>query len=215
MASAIYLEIYQTRHEKRRDWETSLWLKKESCPSRLTYCCGPPSGLVVMLKIFSAKLACNLKAPFFAASSQLRMWGRKQQEFSELRQQKSWQMNQLWTETHLYLAFFDSDSFCIDIDTLCTWTLSGNKNHFQDLQLYNWKRVTCIAGRLEIAGEGMFVFQIEDNNCQIDTIKILKLPLLFPQHWAERVKDNHPIKYEMKIEADEDGCTLLWQQQTR
>ena len=89
-----------------------------------------------------------------------------------------------------YLARFDSDSFCIGIDTLCTWTLSGNKNHFQDLRLYNGKNVTGIAGGLEIAGEGTFVFQIEDNDGWIDTIKIshsfyvlwLKLPLLSPQH---------------------------------
>ena len=119
-----------------------------------------------------------------------------------------------------YLAHFDSDSFCIGIDTLCTWTLSDNKIHFQDLQLYNGG----IAGRLDIADEGTFVFWIEGNDGHnINTIKIpcsfyvpgLKLPLLSSQNWAETAKDNHPIKYRTKIEADEDGCTLLWQQQTR
>ena len=126
-------------------------------------------------------------------------------------------------DTPTYLARFDSDSYRIGIYTLCTRTLSGNKNRFQDLQLYKGKSVTGIAGGLEIAGEGTFVFRIEDNEGHVDTIKIphsshvlgLKLPLLSPQHWAETAKDNYSIKYETKIEADEDGCTLLWRQKTR
>ena len=61
-------------------------------------------------------------------------------------------------DSSTYLVCFDSDSFHIGIDTLCTRNLSGNKNHFQDLRLYNRKSVTGIAGRLDIAGKGMFVF---------------------------------------------------------
>ena len=57
----------------------------------------------------------------------------------------------------------------------------------------------------------------------IDTIHIpgrfyvprLKLPLLSPQHWAKTAQDNLPVKYGIKIESNEDGCTLLWKQQTR
>ena len=60
-----------------------------------------------------------------------------------------------------YLACFDSYSFCIGINTFCTQTLSGNKNQFQDLQLYNRKSVTGIAGGLEITGEGTIVFQMK------------------------------------------------------
>ena len=62
-------------------------------------------------------------------------------------------MRTLWTETEriienklmvdmdspTYLAHFDSDFFYIGIDTLWTWTLSCNKNHFQGLKLYNEK----------------------------------------------------------------------------
>ena len=66
-----------------------------------------------------------------------------------------------------YLAHFDSDSFHIGIDTICTQTLSGNKNHFQDLRLYNGKSVTGIPGGLEITGEGTFVFQIEDDDAEL------------------------------------------------
>ena len=39
--------------------------------------------------------------------------------------------------------------------------------------------------------------------------------MLSPQHWAETAGDNAPIKFGTKIEADEEGCTLLWKQQTR
>ena len=45
-----------------------------------------------------------------------------------------------------YLACFATDSFRIGVDTLCTSTLLGNKHHFEDLQLYNGKSVTGIAG---------------------------------------------------------------------
>ena len=45
-----------------------------------------------------------------------------------------------------YLARFNTDSFCIGVDTLCTRTLSGNKEHFEDLQLYKGKEVTGISG---------------------------------------------------------------------
>ena len=122
-----------------------------------------------------------------------------------------------------YLACFDSDSFHIGIDKLCTGTLSDKKSYFQDLRLYNGKSVTGIAEGLEIAGEGTFVSLIEDDDGQSNAINIpcsfyvigVKLPLLSPQHWAETAKDKNPIKYGTKIKADDDGCTLLWQQQTR
>ncbi len=39
-----------------------------------------------------------------------------------------------------YLARFHTDSFRIGVDTLCTRTLSGNKEHVEDLHLYKGKR---------------------------------------------------------------------------
>ena len=71
-----------------------------------------------------------------------------------------------------YLARFDTDSFRIGVDTLCTRTLSGNKEHFEDLHLYKGKEVTGISGGLEIAGEGTFVFNIQSDDGIIDTIRI-------------------------------------------
>ncbi len=87
-----------------------------------------------------------------------------------------------------YLARFDTDSFRIGVDTLCTRTLSGNKEHFKDLRLYKGKEVTGISGGLEIAGEGTFVFNIQSDDGIVDTNKIprslyvpgIKLPLLSP-----------------------------------
>ena len=122
-----------------------------------------------------------------------------------------------------HLARFDTNSFLIGVDTLCTWTLSGNRDHFEDLKPYKGLQVTGIAGGLEIATEGTFVFRIQSDDGMLDTIRIpgsfyvpgLKLLLLSLQHWAETARDNSPVKYGTKIESDEDGCTLLWKQQTR
>jgi hypothetical protein len=107
-----------------------------------------------------------------------------------------------------HLARFDTDSFRIGVDTLCTRTLSGNKDHFEDLRTYDGSKVTEISGGLEIKGVGTFVFRIQSNDGIVDTIKIpgsfyvpgLKLPLLSPQHWAETARDNSPVKYGTKLE---------------
>jgi hypothetical protein len=117
-----------------------------------------------------------------------------------------------------YLAQFDSDSIHIGINTLYTCMLSGKKDHFENLTLHKGQSVKGTAGGLEIDGQGTFVFWIQYDDGQIDTIKNpqsfympgLKLPLLSPQYWAETAKDNLPIKFGTKIEADEEGCTLLW-----
>ncbi len=49
-----------------------------------------------------------------------------------------------------HLARFDTDSFRIGVDTLCTRTLSGNKEHFEDLKMYDGSKVTGISGGLEM-----------------------------------------------------------------
>ena len=61
------------------------------------------------------------------------------------------EINYLVYESHLnqdspYLARYDTDSFRISKDTLCTDNLSGNEDHFKDLQLYKGKNVTGISG---------------------------------------------------------------------
>jgi hypothetical protein len=45
-----------------------------------------------------------------------------------------------------HLACFDTDSFRIGVDTLCTRTLSDNEEHFEDLQPYKGSKVTGILG---------------------------------------------------------------------
>ena len=88
------------------------------------------------------------------------------------------EINFLAQESHFeqdsptYLALFNTYSFRIGVDTLCTCTLSGNKEHLEALQLYKGKKVTRISGELEIAGEDTFVFNIQSDNGTIDTIKI-------------------------------------------
>jgi hypothetical protein len=87
-----------------------------------------------------------------------------------------------------HLARFDTESFRIGVDTLCTRTLSGNKDHFEDLKPYKGSKVTGISGGLEIQAEGTFVFSIQSDDGMVDTIRIpgsfyvpgLKLPLLSP-----------------------------------
>ena len=122
-----------------------------------------------------------------------------------------------------YLTQFDSNSFRIGVDTLFTHMLSGSNNHFEKQKFYKGQSVKGILGGLEIAGECTFIFRIQSDDRQINTIKIpqsfyvpgLKLPILSPKHWAQTVKDNSPIKFGTKLEADEEGCTVLGQQQTR
>ena len=80
--------------------------------------------------------------------------------------------------------------------------------------------MTGISGGLEITSERTFVFRIEDDMDQVDTIRIpcmpgLKLPLLSLQHWAETAKNNYPIKYGVKIKAYKDGCTLMWRNEAK
>jgi hypothetical protein len=79
--------------------------------------------------------------------------------------------------------------------------LSPNKDHFEDLTLYNTTTtVGGIGSGLSIKGVGTFVFKIEDDNGGVHRIKIpnslyapgLKTLLLSPQHWAQEARDHHP-----------------------
>ena len=100
-----------------------------------------------------------------------------------------------------YLAHFDSDSFHIDIDTLCTCIFSGNKIISKTCNFTMEKSVAGITGWLEIADKGAFIFQIKDDNGQVESIRIhcsfyvpsLKLPLLFLQHWAQTATTTQSI----------------------
>ena len=56
-----------TKVQRKRGWGISLQ-KKGKCPSRFTFFCNPPSGLVVMSKILSATLTWMLNEPFFTVT---------------------------------------------------------------------------------------------------------------------------------------------------
>jgi hypothetical protein len=93
-----------------------------------------------------------------------------------------------------------------------------NDTHlFEDLRLNkNNGQVSGIADGLAIEGEGIFKFDITDDNGKRHTIKIknsLYVPkmrrcLLLPQHWAQEAKDGETWM-EFKREFPYD-CVLNW-----
>jgi hypothetical protein len=91
-------------------------------------------------------------------------------------------------------AKFDTDSFKIGIDTLCSITMSGNVKCFENLKPVLSGSVGGIAGGLSIQGTGTFCFKIEDSTGKLHTIKLhnsLYVPnlpntLLCPQHWSQQ-----------------------------
>jgi hypothetical protein len=93
---------------------------------------------------------------------------------------------------------FDTDSFKIGIDTLCSVTISPRKECFQDLEPVEGATVTGIAGGIVASTRGTFCFNIEDHTGNIHTIKLpgsLYIPnlpqtLLCTQHWAQLDDDN-------------------------
>jgi hypothetical protein len=109
-------------------------------------------------------------------------------------------------------ARFDTDSFKIGIDTLCSITMSSNRNCFKNLKPLNGPTVGGIAGGLQIQGVGTFCFKLEDSKGKVHTIKLFnsmyvpELPttLLCPQHWSQQ--DNDAGTY---IKNDKDGCWLV------
>jgi hypothetical protein len=117
-------------------------------------------------------------------------------------------------------ARFDTDSFRIGIDTLCSVTMSGIRECFQDLEEIDdpAMRAKGIAGGLEIKGSGTFCFKIEDDTGKIHTIKLpnsmyvpgLPLTLLCPQHWSQSVATNGEDVSGTYIKQEAYGCRLVW-----
>ncbi len=108
---------------------------------------------------------------------------------------------------------FDTDSFKIGIDTLCSVTMSPRKECFQDLKPVEGATVTGIAGGIVANARGTFCFNIEDDTGLIHTIKLpgsLYIPtlpqtLLCPQHWAQLDDDEGTY-----IKSTSTGCWLVW-----
>ena len=108
-------------------------------------------------------------------------------------------------------ARFDTDSFPIGVDSLCSITMSPVKDCFQDLRYFK-EFVGGIVGGLPAKGVGTFCFKIEDDTGRVHTIKLpnslfvpgLPKTLLCPQHWAQKDKSGTYMKMES------EGCWLVW-----
>ena len=66
--------------------------------------------------------------------------------------------------SHPFCPRFNTDSFRIGIDTLCSITMSGKKECFHDLRLSEGDTVVGIARGLVSQGTGTFCFKLEDDS---------------------------------------------------
>jgi hypothetical protein len=118
-----------------------------------------------------------------------------------IKKQSITQALQSTTKSSTSLPFhsrFDTDSFQIGIDTLCSITMSGKKECFQDLKVSEGATIVGIAGGLVSQGMGTFCFTIDDDSGIRHNIHVpnsLYIPgllqtLLCPQHCAEVDADN-------------------------
>ena len=118
-------------------------------------------------------------------------------------------------------ARFDTDSFKIGIDTLCSVTMSGVRECFQDLKDIDDPAILAkgIAGGLQIKGSGTFCFKLEDDKGKLHTIKLpnsayipgLPVTLLCPQHWSQSAEANgEDGKNGTYIKQEAYGCRLVW-----
>ncbi len=116
---------------------------------------------------------------------------------------------------------FDTNSFTIGIDTLCSVTMGEYPDQFDDLVLSKSPNVVQgIEGGLAIEGTGTFKFNIEDNGGRTHLIQIpnsklvpgLKYALLSPQHWAQEAQDHHPMPQGTRVESNGEHCVLIWGQ---
>jgi hypothetical protein len=109
-------------------------------------------------------------------------------------------------------ARFNTDSFKIGVDTMCSVTMSGNRNCFEDLKPLD-SAVGGIAGGLAVKGRGTFCFKLEDSNGKRHTIKLynslyvpgLPTTLLCPQHWTQLDDDDGTY-----IKSGKNGVWLVW-----
>ncbi len=117
---------------------------------------------------------------------------------------------------------FDTDSFKIGIDTMCSCTMSGNKHHFEDLKEGPTPKTVGGIGnsKLKITGIGTFVFNIVADTGKFCTVRIpdslyvpdLNLPLLCPQHWAQAANDHTPKPMGTFVLNFDKGAQLWWDQ---
>ena len=103
------------------------------------------------------------------------------------------------TSSKSYLSQFNTNSFMLGINTLCSCTMSGNKNHFKDVRE---NPPSKDIGRkdgamLSIQRIGTFIFCIPNSYGKTCTIQMpnslyvpnLLLPLVSPQQWGQAIGD--------------------------
>ena len=110
----------------------------------------------------------------------------------------------------------ETDSFMLGNDTLCSCTMSGDKNHFENLRENPpFKNVGGIGGsKLSIQGIGTFVFRIQDDSGETCTIQIpnslyvpdLLLLLVSPQHSGQAIRDQRSTY----VINNGDECKSCW-----
>jgi hypothetical protein len=109
---------------------------------------------------------------------------------------------------------FDSDSYLIGVDNHTSKCMANAPHLFEDLHLNNNKgHVDGINSGLDIAGQGIFKFNITNGDGKIHAIKIpnslyipnLKRCLLLPQHWAQEAGDDQTWMGNYR-----DSCVLNW-----
>ncbi len=111
------------------------------------------------------------------------------------------------------LVRFDSDSYLIGVDNHASKCMANAPHLFEDLHLNNKGQVDGINSGLNIAGQGIFKFNITNNDGKLHTIKIpnslyvpnLKRCLLLPQYWAQEVGDEQTWMGNYR-----DSCVLNW-----
>ena len=99
--------------------------------------------------------------------------------------------------------------------------MGKHPDFFENLTLTpNAMVVKGIEGGLSIEGHGTFVFNLEDDDGKVHTIKILnskyvaglKYSLLSPQHWVQEANDHYPKRQGTRSTTDDEHCILIWDQ---
>ena len=99
--------------------------------------------------------------------------------------------------------------------------MGKHPDFFENLTLTpNAMVVKGIEGGLSIEGHGTFVFNLEDDDGKVHTIKILnskyvaglKYSLLSPQHWVQEANDHYPKRRGTRSTTGDEHCILIWDQ---
>ena len=93
--------------------------------------------------------------------------------------------------------------------------MSGDMSHFANLVPVKYQVSGIGEKGLQAKGKGMLVLKIEDDQGQVDEVKLqgslyvpgLPCPLLVPRHWSEQAGDNGTCAI-----FGNKSCRLLWKQ---